>query len=145
MALSVYLNQRWLAINRVMWHSSKTNFTWSAKDINLQNEFEKFTLKITSTSLRGQYVHMFVAVNHQYISQKIIWAYQYWSYISTPLFSLPQMLALPNPPPRSSTRSCRRCLVAAVWRSSQRPPTRTCPWLSWCRRRLRLLDSPTVS
>ena len=29
-----YLNQCWLIMNGVLWHSPKTNFTWSAHDIN---------------------------------------------------------------------------------------------------------------
>ena len=39
-----------------VWHSPKTNFTGSAVDINSYNEFEKYTYKIISTLLRGQWV-----------------------------------------------------------------------------------------
>ena len=36
----------WLIINGVLWHSPKTNFTWSAHDTNLQIEFKNYTCKI---------------------------------------------------------------------------------------------------
>ena len=42
----------WPIIDRVLWHSLKINFT-SHQDINLWNEFEKYTWKVTSTSTIG--------------------------------------------------------------------------------------------
>ena len=49
---------------RVLWHSPKSNFTGSVKDIN----FEKFTCKITSTFLRRQWVKN----TSQYISHSYL-------------------------------------------------------------------------
>ena len=57
-APSHYLNQCWLLIKGVLRHSpiGKANFTESAQDINSKNEMKKHTCKITSTSLRDQWV-----------------------------------------------------------------------------------------
>ena len=40
-ATSYYLNQYWLIIHGVLWHSPKTIFIERNQDINLWNEFEK--------------------------------------------------------------------------------------------------------
>ena len=44
-----YLNQYWLLISEVLWHSPENNFTASAQASSLQNEFENYTFKITGT------------------------------------------------------------------------------------------------
>ena len=45
-APSHYLNQCWLFINGVLWHSPKTNFSGRSQDISLSNESEVYTCKI---------------------------------------------------------------------------------------------------
>ena len=42
MAPSHYLNQCWLIINEVLWHSSEGNFTGNAQDIYPSREFENY-------------------------------------------------------------------------------------------------------
>ena len=49
MAPSHYLNQCWLIISEVLWHSPDGNFTWNAQDIYPWREFE-----ITNLSLHPQ-------------------------------------------------------------------------------------------
>ena len=56
-APSHYLNQCWLLISDVSWHSSENNWTVSAQAIILYNNFENDALKITATSPRGQWVN----------------------------------------------------------------------------------------
>ena len=45
-APSHYLNQCWLIIKGVLWHSPESNFTGNAQDINAWNEFEITILKL---------------------------------------------------------------------------------------------------
>ena len=54
----MYLNQCWLIINEVFWHSPKGNFTRNTQDIYLWcwYEFENCYFRITAASLRGQWV-----------------------------------------------------------------------------------------
>ena len=54
-APSHYLNQCWLFINEVRWHSDESNFTASAQVTTLYYEFENYTFKITATASRGQF------------------------------------------------------------------------------------------
>ena len=49
-APSHYLNQRWLRINMVLWHSPKSNFTVVNQATILYNQFENYTFKIRATS-----------------------------------------------------------------------------------------------
>ena len=51
-ATSHCLNQFWLIITGVQWNSPKTSFTNRGQDINLSNEFEKYTCKFTATTPR---------------------------------------------------------------------------------------------
>ena len=60
-APSHYLNQCWLIICEVMWHSHESKF--SAQATNLWKEFENCTFKITATFLRGQWVKLFWPCN----------------------------------------------------------------------------------
>ena len=57
MAPSHYLNQCWLIIRGVMWHSSVNSFAGIAQDINSGYQFEKDILKISFKSPRGQWVN----------------------------------------------------------------------------------------
>ena len=52
-----YLNQWWLLMSEVLWHSFESNFTASAQGTLLYNEFKNFTFKIPATSPRGQWVN----------------------------------------------------------------------------------------
>ena len=56
-APSHYLNQCWLIIHGVLWHSPKIHSTGSAQNIILLNELKKCTCKSNSASLRGQWVY----------------------------------------------------------------------------------------
>ena len=56
MAPCHYLNQCWLIIKSVLWHSPETNFTKSAHKLNPKYVFQDNTFKITSTCSRGQWV-----------------------------------------------------------------------------------------
>ena len=51
MAPSQYLNQCWVPIPEVLWHSTEINFTVSAPANVLYNKLEDHTSKIVSTSL----------------------------------------------------------------------------------------------
>ena len=55
-APSHYLNQCWLLVSEVFWHSPDSNFTTSAQAINLYNMLENDTFKIIPTSPNGQWV-----------------------------------------------------------------------------------------
>ena len=57
-APSHYLNQCWLIIRGVPWHSSENSFAGIAQGINSGYEFGKDILKIIFKSLRGQWVDM---------------------------------------------------------------------------------------
>ena len=52
-APSHYLNQCWLNIIRVLWHSL---FLWNAQDIYPWYEFQNYLFEITAVSPRGQWV-----------------------------------------------------------------------------------------
>ena len=56
-APSHYLNQCWLLINEVLWHSPESDFT-SAQANMLYNWFESCTFKIITTFLGGQWVNI---------------------------------------------------------------------------------------
>ena len=55
-APSHYLNQCWLTISEILWHSPESNFTENTKDIYLWNEFEIYKFYIVVKSARGQWV-----------------------------------------------------------------------------------------
>ena len=50
------LNQCWLIISEVLWHSPENNFTAIVQSIILYNKFENYTFKIIVTFPRGQWV-----------------------------------------------------------------------------------------
>ena len=52
-----HLNQCWLLISEVLWHSSENNFTVNAQTSILYIEFENCTFKIIAKSYRGQWVN----------------------------------------------------------------------------------------
>ena len=56
MALSHYLNQCWLFISKIQWHSSAGNFTRDTSAINHQNELQNYLPKISLKSPRDQWV-----------------------------------------------------------------------------------------
>ena len=47
------LNQCWLLISEVVWHSHENNYTLSAQDTILYNEFENYTSEFTVTTPSG--------------------------------------------------------------------------------------------
>ena len=56
-APSHYLNQCWLIIRRVLWHTSGSSFAGIAQGIDSGYEFEKDIMKIIFKSPRGQWVN----------------------------------------------------------------------------------------
>ena len=54
-ASSHYLNQCWLIISEVQWHSHKGNFTRDASTINHWNLFENYISKISLQFPKGQW------------------------------------------------------------------------------------------
>ena len=56
MAWSHYLNQGWLLISKVPWHSHESNITVSAQAFNCIMNLKIILLKITATILRFQWV-----------------------------------------------------------------------------------------
>ena len=71
-APSHYLNQCWLPISEVLWHSPESNFTWNAPAIISHNNFEKYTFKIAATSPRDQWVKINCFVNPRMV-QSLQW------------------------------------------------------------------------
>ena len=57
MAPSHYLHQCWFIIRGVLWDSYESCFVGSALDMNMSNELANYTLKITATSPRDQWVN----------------------------------------------------------------------------------------
>ena len=57
-APSHYLNQCWLIIRGVLWHTSESSFAGIAQGIDSGYEFEKDILKNIFKSPRGQWVNM---------------------------------------------------------------------------------------
>ena len=55
-APSHYLNQCWLIICKVLWHSPGSNFTRIVHELNLEHMFRDYTFKIT-TFPRSQWVN----------------------------------------------------------------------------------------
>ena len=77
MTPSYYLNQCWPTIDRVLLHSPEGNFMASTLANVLDNDFENYTMKITTTSPGGKWVHI-----NFIISCKIFFAltaYYFWS------------------------------------------------------------------
>ena len=66
-APSHYLNQCWLMISEVLWHSPDSNFTENTWDIYLWNEFEIYLFETVVKSPKGQWVNASGAEN------KILW------------------------------------------------------------------------
>ena len=56
MAPRKYLNQYWLIISQIMYHSHETDFTLSVHATSLY-EFQSHTFEITATFSRGQWVN----------------------------------------------------------------------------------------
>ena len=56
-ASSHYLNQCWLIISKVRWHSSEANIMRRSEDTNQLNKIENSIFRIASRSPRGQWVN----------------------------------------------------------------------------------------
>ena len=57
-APSHYLNQCWLIISEVPWHSSQGIIIGQCEDINQQNKIENCSFKMASRFPRGQWVNL---------------------------------------------------------------------------------------
>ena len=64
MAPSHYLNQSWLLIGEVWWHSQESNFIVNARDFILHNGFYNHTFKIMAISPMGQWVNSYTHQRH---------------------------------------------------------------------------------
>ena len=64
-APSHYLNQCWLIISEVLWHSPDSNFTENASDIYRWNDFEIYWFETVVKSPRGQWVNLVNRLLHQ--------------------------------------------------------------------------------
>ena len=53
-----YLNQCWLLISKLLWHSPESNFIVSAQVAILYNDFENYKLNIIATSPNGQWLNL---------------------------------------------------------------------------------------
>ena len=62
-APSHYLNQCWLIIRGVLWHTSESSFAGIAQGIDSGYEFEKYILKNIFKSPRGQWVKCTILSN----------------------------------------------------------------------------------
>ena len=63
-APSHYLNQCWLMISEVLWHSPDSNFTENTQDICRWNGFEVYLFETVVKSARGQWVKSLRSVTH---------------------------------------------------------------------------------
>ena len=107
MARSHYLNQCWLLICEVLWHSSGSNYTASTQAITLYTEFQNHTIKSTASSPRDQWV-------------RIKWMTQMSQGPSTTCISIltsPFTLKPQEPEPRIFPRIIT-CVAALWWRGS---------------------------
>ena len=56
-APSHYLNQYWLTITEILWHSSEVNFSTNVWPMNPWHAFENYTFQISFISPTGQWVN----------------------------------------------------------------------------------------
>ena len=73
-APSHYLNQCWLIIHEVSWHSSEGNFTGPAQDSYPWYKFENYQLKMTARSPSAQWINS-LRPDDAYIHKK---THQHW-------------------------------------------------------------------
>ena len=73
-APSHYLNQCWLIIRGVLWHTSESSFAGIAQGIDSGYEFEKDILKNIFKSPRGQWVKLRQFVINWHIKSITCWA-----------------------------------------------------------------------
>ena len=64
-APSHYLNQCWLIISEVLWHSPRANFTGNAQAIYPWYKFENYLFKITAAFPRDQWLHTSLVTHHK--------------------------------------------------------------------------------
>ena len=81
-APSHYLNQCWLIIRGVLWHTSESSFAGIAQGIDSGYEFEKDILKNIFKSPRGQWVNAVVilALCYAVKSLQLIWRSGNWRF-----------------------------------------------------------------
>ena len=84
MAPSHYLNQCWLIIIQVLWHSPKCNFTGNVLDINLWYTFEKYIIQ--------NYMHNFQRPMPSATMSK--WCYGIYLYSYVCIFAIQQTESL---------------------------------------------------
>ena len=66
------MNQCWLPICAIMWHSHENKFTMSAQATILNNEFENYTFEITATSPGANELTHWGLVTHKCVSKLTI-------------------------------------------------------------------------
>ena len=73
---SHYLNQCWLIIGEVPWHSSQGIILWRCEDTNQYNEIENCSFKMASRSPRGQWVNRKITTVATLNKKGIVYRYQ---------------------------------------------------------------------
>ena len=73
MAPSHYLNQCWLIISEVQWHSYSGNYTRDASTTNHYILFENYTFKISFNFPRGQWVNPFKSHSIVMVIMNVFW------------------------------------------------------------------------
>ena len=77
-APSHYLNQCWLIIRGVLWHTSESSFAGIAQGIDSGYEFEKDILKNIFKSPRGQWVKCCGWLMHMCVSELVHHWFRWW-------------------------------------------------------------------
>ena len=73
-----YLNQCWLTISYILWHSFQGNGDFNTHDINPQVVFELYAFKLTATSSRDElimiHIYIYICISHNWCLQKsVMW------------------------------------------------------------------------
>ena len=99
MAPSHYLNQCWLIIRGVLWHTSESSFAGIAQGIDSGYEFEKYILKNIFKSPRGQWVNIVFSISsaemlHQQYAKWVIWVNAFIRYGNSETWSTNNIVVL---------------------------------------------------
>ena len=83
-APSHYLNQCWLIINRVQWHSSEGNFIRDTSAINCWNQLDNYLSKIPLKSPKGQWAPSHYLNQCWPMTSELLWQFhrKYFRYLS---------------------------------------------------------------
>ena len=132
-ALSHHLNQCWLIISEVQWHSYLRYFTRDASIINHWHQFQNYMCKISFKSLRGQWVNYAgrrcIIKSHK-ASNPWDWTLKIIHYFEIWQVDLQQCCQISEHLQKAKSESCKfetsqdlviRCL-SAEWRKTEAVP-----------------------